>query len=141
MRTLCRHSQERTFGVSSMLRITVTSDEESKLCPVRNVLASVTGKWSSLIILSLSDGALRFSAIRRVVGDITPRVLTENLRTLERDGHVMRRVHPGPPVEVSYALTENGEALLTLLEPLALWAEERFAQVIEARVRFDAAAG
>jgi DNA-binding HxlR family transcriptional regulator len=120
-----------------MLKITVTTSEESGLCPVRNVLANVTGKWSSLILLSLEDGQLRFSEIKRAVGDITQRVLTENLRALERDGHVTRSVKPGSPVEVSYALTAMGAELVTLLLPLALWAEQRFDAVMRKRKRYD----
>lgn len=120
-----------------MLRITVTSDEEGGLCPVRNVLANVTGKWSSLVLLSLEDGPLRFSQIKRTVGDITQRVLAENLRSLERDGYVTRSVKSGPPVEVSYALTAMGTELVHLLMPLALWAEERFDAVMRNRKAYD----
>lgn len=120
-----------------MLKITVTTIDESGLCPVRNVLANVTGKWSSLVLLSLEDGPLRFSEIKRTVGDITQRVLTENLRALERDGYVIRSVKPGPPVEVSYALTNMGAELVGLLMPLALWAERRFDAVMKKRKQYD----
>ena len=124
-----------------MLKITVTTDADSGLCPVRNILSTVMGKWSSLILLSLEDGPLRFSAIKRTVGDITQRVLTENLRALERDGHVTRRVISGPPVEVHYELTSMGTELVTRFVPLVLWAEEHFAAVQSARERYDAVDG
>lgn len=120
-----------------MLGITVTTDEESGLCPVRNVLANVTGKWSSLVILSLEDRPLRFSEIKRAVGDITQRVLTENLRSLERDGYISRAVKAGPPVEVSYALTALGSDLVVQLKPLVYWAEAHFDDVMKARKSYD----
>ena len=121
-----------------MLQITVTTKEEGGLCPIRNVLAKVSGKWQSLILLSLEDGPLRFSAIKRMVGDITQRVLTENLRSLERDGYLTRTVKPGPPVEVSYELTPLGVELVEVLKPLVLWASSSFNTVMESRAEYDA---
>ncbi|MCZ8283806.1 MAG: helix-turn-helix domain-containing protein [Aquidulcibacter sp.] len=120
-----------------MLPITVTTEEESGLCPVRNILGTVTGKWSSLILLSLEDGPRRFSAIKRVIGDITQRVLTENLRALERDGYLTREVIAGPPVEVHYALTPMGSDLVARFIPLVTWAAEHYDSVQAARKRFD----
>lgn len=120
-----------------MLRVTATTKEESGLCPVRNVLSNVTGKWSSLILLSLEDGPLRFSGVKRTVGDITQRVLTENLRNLERDGYISRRVVAGPPVEVHYQLTEFGQSFVPLFKPLVGWAAEHFDVVMASREKFD----
>lgn len=120
-----------------MLQITVTSSDESALCPVRNVLSSVSGKWQCLLVLALEDGPLRFSEVRRLVGDITQRVLTENLRSLERDGHVTRTVHAGSPISVTYELTELGRTLLSVMKPLALWAQSNFETVCRARADYD----
>jgi DNA-binding HxlR family transcriptional regulator len=120
-----------------MLRITATTEEDQALCPIRNVLANVNGKWQPLIVFSLEDGPLRFSAIKRTVGDITQRVLTENLRSLERDGYVIRTVNPGPPVEVSYALTQLGTTLLEVLKPLVAWAARSYPAVKRARAEYD----
>ena len=120
-----------------MLQVTVTTDEESGLCPVRNVLSKITGKWQSLIIFGLEDGFLRFSEIKRVLGDITQRVLTENLRSLERDGILTRTVHSGSPIAVSYKLTPRGDELVEILKPLALWAEENFDNVARSRFTYD----
>ena len=89
------------------------------------------------MLLSLEDGPQRFSAIKRLIGDITQRVLTENLRTLERDGYVTRTVSPGPPVAVSYALTPMGEELVALIRPLVLWAEQRFQTIVRQRAIYD----
>ena len=121
-----------------MLPITVTPEDDSGLCPVRTVLAAVSGKWQSLILLGLEDGALRFSAIKRAIGDITQRVLTENLRSLERDGYVSRHVDPGPPVAVSYALTPRGESLVAVYKPLVLWASDNIDDVKRSRDNYDA---
>jgi DNA-binding HxlR family transcriptional regulator len=124
-----------------MLQITATTDEDQELCPIRNVLANVTGKWQLLIVFSLEDEPKRFSAIKRIVGDITQRVLTENLRSLERDGYVRRTVHPGPPVEVSYALTDLGQSLLHVLKQLAEWAAASYPAVRSARIEYDERGG
>lgn len=124
-----------------MLSITVTTEEDSGLCPVRSILGSVTGKWSSLILLALEDGPLRFSAVKRVIGDITQRVLTENLRSLERDGYVTRDVIAGPPVEVHYALTTTGADFVSRFIPLVKWAIEHYGTVQAARQKYDVAQG
>lgn len=120
-----------------MLNVTARTEEEREACPIRNVLARINGKWQILILLALEDGSLRFAAIKRVVGDITQRVLTENLRSLERDGYLTRTVKPGPPVQVSYELTELGRSLLGVLKPLVLWAGDNAPTVVEARSRYD----
>lgn len=121
-----------------MLQITVTNDDEKALCPIRNVLAKINGKWQPLIVLSLEDGSLRFSGVKRAIGDVTQRVLTENLRSLERDGYLNRTVRPGPPVEVYYELTPLGFSLLEVLKPLVIWAGKSFPEVMAARKEFDA---
>ncbi|QTN18273.1 helix-turn-helix transcriptional regulator [Brevundimonas sp. AJA228-03] len=121
-----------------MLPITVQAEEESGLCPVRAILVTVTGKWSSLILLALEDGPQRFSAIKRLIGDISQRVLTENLRALERDGYVRREVVPGSPIEVRYQLTPMGGDLLSRIIPLVTWATNHHAAVQAARNRYDA---
>lgn len=120
-----------------MLPVTVLTEEDGTLCPVRNVLAKVTGKWQVLIVLALEDGALRFGELKRTIGDITQRVLTENLRSLERDGYLTRTVDPGPPVAVSYELTNLGSELLAVLKPMVQFASKNFAQVEASREAYD----
>lgn len=120
-----------------MLPVTAITREEAEHCPVRSVLATVTGKWQSLLILALEDGDLRFSALKRLLGDISQRVLTENLRKLERDGYVTRTVDPGPPIAVSYGLTPMGRSVLDMLKPMVLWAAEHFGAVQQARSDYD----
>lgn len=94
-------------------------------------------KWQTLILLSLEDGPLRFSEIKRTVGDISQRVLTENLRSHERDGYLIRTVKPGPPVEVSYTLTSIGATLVDVFKPVVFWVSENFDAVDAARTEYD----
>jgi DNA-binding HxlR family transcriptional regulator len=121
-----------------MFRVTAITAEDAALCPIRQVLSKVTGKWQSLILLSLEDGPQRFSSLRRLIGDITQRVLTENLRDLERDGYITRDVRHGPPVEVHYHLTDIGEDLVARFKPLVYWAADNHARIIANRQAYDA---
>ncbi len=120
------------------MKLTATTDEERALCPIRSVLARATGKWQFLILLTLADGPLRFGALKRALGDISQRVLTENLRAMERDGYLTRSVDTGRSLAVTYALTPLGRELAGLLKPLARWAAARFEQVEQARREYDA---
>ncbi|MFY0311679.1 winged helix-turn-helix transcriptional regulator [Leisingera sp. D0M16] len=120
-----------------MLPVTALTKEQAEDCPIRQVLSQVTGKWQMLIVLVLEDGALRFGALRRTIGDVTQRVLTENLRKLERDGYITRSVDPGPPVAVSYALTPLGQELLEHMKTLTIWAAGRHQQVLDSRSAYD----
>ena len=120
-----------------MIPITVKCKTETALCHFRTVLANVNGKWQMLILLGLEDESLRFAQLKRTVGDITQRVLTENLRSLERDGYLTRTVDAGPPVAVSYALTPLGGALVKKIKPLVMWACDAFDSVTAARAEFE----
>ncbi len=107
-------------------------------CPVRNVMSHIGSKWNALILLLLAEGALRFAAIRRAIPDISQRMLTQSLRDLERDGYVLRTVHPTKPPSVEYALTGLGQSLAGPLSDLAQWSTERQADIQAARAAFDA---
>ena len=124
-----------------MLDVTVLCTEDGDACPIRQALSRVSGKWQVLIVLTLEDGPLRFGELKRGIGDITQRVLTENLRSLQRDGHLTRTVHEGPPLAVTYELTEMGLALSKRFVDLAMWGAEAHPKVTEARARYDAAQG
>ncbi len=123
-----------------MLPIGVESKAEALNCPIRSVLANVTGKWRIIIILALEDEPKRFGALKRCIGDVTQRVLTENLRSLERDGYLTRSVDPGPPVAVSYALTPLGQDLVKMMKPLVFWSNDHMEHVQTARLGYDRAA-
>ena len=119
------------------LPVGVQSEAEALLCPIRTVLSKVTGKWQIIVVLALEDGPVRFGALKRTIGDITQGVLTENLRSLQKDGYLTRTVDPGPPIAVSYALTPLGEELVELLKPLVLWANANLDDVKDARRAYE----
>ncbi|MEI9849513.1 MAG: helix-turn-helix domain-containing protein [Sphingomonas sp.] len=109
-------------------------------CPVRNLLDQIGDRWSMLLLAALAAGPKRFSALARAVPDISKRMLTQTLRTLETDGFVHRDVKPTVPPSVTYSLTPLGESFAGPLFGLVEWAEEHFPAVLEARARMAQAA-
>jgi DNA-binding HxlR family transcriptional regulator len=108
-------------------------------CPSRVVLDRIAEKWTGLIVLALADGTLRFTELRTRIGGVAPKVLTQTLRALERDGLLTRKIYAEVPPRVEYTLTDLG---LSLQEPIAAvqaWAETHVASVMAARQRADAA--
>lgn len=106
-------------------------------CPVRTVINNVSGKWNSLLLMALADQPYRFGALRRLVPDISQRMLTQTLRDLERDGYVRREVFPTKPPSVEYSLTDLGRSLFASMVHLLSWAENHHGDVLAARRRFD----
>lgn len=106
---------------------------QAERCPVRDVLDCIGDRWSLLALLALAGGTLRFTAVKRAIGDISQRMLAQTLRSLERDGYVTRTVHPTVPPKVEYALTDLGQSLLGKVKPLIAWADENHARVRKAR--------
>jgi DNA-binding HxlR family transcriptional regulator len=106
---------------------------QAERCPVRDVLDCIGDRWSLLALLTLSNGTLRFTELKRAIGDISQRMLAQTLRTLERDGYVTREVHPTVPPKVEYTLTDLGHSLLAKVQPLIQWADENHARVRKAR--------
>lgn len=102
-------------------------------CPVRDVLDCIGDRWSLLALLVLADGTLRFTEVKRAIGDISQRMLAQTLRNLERDGYVTREVHAAVPPKVEYTLTDLGESLLAKVTPLIRWADENHDRVRRAR--------
>jgi DNA-binding HxlR family transcriptional regulator len=109
-------------------------------CPIRNVVQSVFDKWSSLLLMALAEQPYRFGQLRRLVPDISQRMLTQTLRDLQRDGYVHREVFPTQPPSVEYSLTEMGQQMYDSLQHVLNWAENNHHRVRAARERFDAAA-
>ncbi|MFC3076446.1 winged helix-turn-helix transcriptional regulator [Shinella pollutisoli] len=107
-------------------------------CPVRDVLDSVGGKWTSLMIMGLAEGPRRFSQLRRFIPDISQRMLTQTLRDLQRDGYITRTVYPTKPPSVEYRLTPLGRSFLALLRSLVRWSAENHAAIRAARRAYDA---
>lgn len=110
---------------------------DASRCPVRDVLDRVGDKWTTLILIALAAGPQRFGALNRATPDISKRMLTQTLRTLERDGLVARRVYPTKPPSVDYRLTPLGVAMMEPLAALIRWAEQSHPAIVAARRRFD----
>jgi DNA-binding HxlR family transcriptional regulator len=114
-------------------------DPFSAACPTREILSRIADKWSMLVILALSDGTLRFSELRRRVGGITQKMLTQTVRGLERDGLLTREVFPTVPVTVTYTLTPLGHSLSAAVDPVRAWAIAHIEEVHAARAEYDEA--
>ncbi|AAS96896.1 winged helix-turn-helix transcriptional regulator [Nitratidesulfovibrio vulgaris] len=91
-------------------------------CSLELTLQVIGGKWKPIILWRIGqDGVLRFSELRRILPNITQKMLTQQLRELEADGMVHREVYPQVPPRVEYSLTELGRTLMPVLEHLILW--------------------
>jgi DNA-binding HxlR family transcriptional regulator len=102
--------------------------------PIEATLDVIGGKWKPLVIYQLKDGTLRFSQIMvKVQPRITQRMLTKELRELEQDGLVTRKVYPQVPPKVEYSLTEKAESLIPILDQLCDWGSENMGDEIEFR--------
>jgi DNA-binding HxlR family transcriptional regulator len=106
-------------------------------CPSRVVLDRIGDKWTGLVVLALSKGPMRFTQLRNRIQGVTPKVLTQTLRTLERDGLVTRTVYAEVPPRVEYALTPLGQSLRKPLDAVQRWAESHVAEITAHRDRFD----
>jgi len=107
---------------------------------VTEILSRIGDKWSIQVVVQLGNGPRRFNELRRIIGDISQRMLTLTLRGLERDGLVTRTIYPTIPPRVEYELTELGCSLLMTVRGLGDWARRHHDEIIDARRRFDAAA-
>jgi len=104
------------------------------------VLDRIGDRWTVLIVGVLQEnGTQRFSELRDAVGGITPKVLTQTLRAMERDGLVARKVYAEVPPKVEYTLTELGRSLMRPLTAIRTWAEENMDELFATRARYDRA--
>ena len=106
-------------------------------CPSRLLLDRISDKWVTLVICSLEDGPQRFSEVSRRLAGVSQKMLTQTLRTLERDGLVTRTVTASVPVRVDYALTPLGQSLLEPIKHVKAWAERHVPEVLEAQRGYD----
>lgn len=107
-------------------------------CPIRNVLARISGKWSLLVLYTLDRNGLspmRFNQLRRAIPDISQKVLTTTLRTLETDGLICRKVFAEVPPRVEYSLTERALTLIPLIDSLINWAAYNMADIVRDRAQ------
>lgn len=118
----------------------VEYDAFLKGCPTNQLLDRISDKWVSLIVSALAQagGPMRYSDLGRKIAGVSPKMLTQTLRSLERDGIVSRTVTPAVPVRVDYELTPLGTHLSCLLTAVKDWAEHHIEEVVEARERYDA---
>ena len=109
----------------------------ARACASRVVLDRIGDRWTVLIVVALSGGALRFSQLRAKIEGITPKVLTQTLRGLERDGLITRTIYAEVPPRVEYELTALGRDLLAPIDAIRIWAEQHAARIVANRDRFD----
>ncbi|MEU5596916.1 helix-turn-helix domain-containing protein [Streptomyces sp. NPDC020298] len=107
-------------------------------CPTNQLLGRLSDKWVSLVVAALAGGPMRYSDLGRKIAGVSPKMLTQTLRTLERDGILTREVTPSVPVRVDYELTPLGRDLALLLTAVKDWAETHFDEVRAAREHYDA---
>lgn len=109
-------------------------------CPVTEVIDHVSGKWSIGILIAAAHGPVRFTELERTINGISRRMLTLNLRKLERDGLLVRTVYPTVPPKVEYSLTPIARELHASLAGLVGWAERHRSAIAESRAAYDTAA-
>jgi DNA-binding HxlR family transcriptional regulator len=109
-------------------------------CPTRVVLSRLGDKWMPLVVLLLSSGPLRFSELRTCAGRIAPKVLTQTLRRMERDGLLERTVYAQVPPRVEYRLTELGHSIDGPISAMIDWAETHLEEITAAQTAYDASA-
>ena len=108
-----------------------SSDLQYPLCPIRNVLARFSDKWSLLILTTLHDTqTLRYSEIHKSIPDISQKMLSSTLKRLEEDGLVRRQAFAEIPPRVEYSLTEMGESLIPIFNQLIDWSLLHFKEIV-----------
>src|SRR5438552_14048813 len=107
-------------------------------CPSRLVLDRIADKWTALVIQILAKGTMRYAELQRTIGGISQKMLTQTLRSLERDGLVLRKVHPVVPPKVEYSLTQLGRTLIEPLRALCRWSEKYLHELQANRARAKA---
>ncbi|MDR7274759.1 winged helix-turn-helix transcriptional regulator [Catenuloplanes atrovinosus] len=118
------------------------------VCPSHKLLERISGKWVALILSALGSGPdcqgdpapMRYSELSRLLAGVSQKMLTQTLRSLERDGLITRTVTPTVPVTVSYELTDLGLSLHRLMRGLKLWAQTHMDEVATNRTAYDARA-
>jgi len=134
--------QEGTETSSGHPRVTADAslrgDVYAADCPTRRLLDRIADKWTTLLLTTLDGGDMRFNALKRRIGGVSQKMLSQTLRQMERDGLVLRHVEATVPVSVTYEITPLGRTLVAALTPMIDWAETRMADVEAARHAYDA---
>ncbi len=107
-----------------------------EICPVRNVVARFGNKWAILVLLVISENEpIRYNELGRKIPDISSRVLSNTLRTLEADGLIIRTFYQEVPPRVEYSLTDTGRSLIPIILDLTAWAQKNMKTIIAHRNR------
>lgn len=110
-----------------------------EICPIRNVVARFGNKWALLVILILSEnGSTRFNQLGKLIPDISTKMLSGTLQTLEADSLITRTVFPEVPIRVEYKLTETGMSLVPIIQQLTDWAKQNMKSIMKHRKNFEA---
>lgn len=110
-----------------------------EMCPIRNVVARFGNKWAFLVILVLSEnGSTRFNQLCKLIPDISTKVLSGTLQTLEADDLISRTVFPEVPIRVEYRLTQTGESLVPIIQQLTDWAVQNMKSIMKHRKKYEA---
>ena len=133
-------TQDGTFPIPGILTETAfpKGDVFAADCPTRLLLDRVGDKWSVLVLLLLGERPWRFNDLKRRIAGVSQKMLSQTLRTLERDGLVTRHVVATKPVSVSYAIAPLGGELIDALRALMTWSEQRIGAVTAAQQAYDA---
>lgn len=109
-----------------------------EFCPVRNVIARFGNKWAFLVLIIIDEHkVIRFNELCREIPDVSSRVLSSTLRTLEADGLISRKVYPVVPPKVEYRLTDIGNSLIPHIIQLTEWAQTNMKRIIAHRKNYD----
>ena len=106
-------------------------------CPSREIFARISGKWTIMILLSLEKTPKRFNELKKAIDGISQKVLTENLRSLERDGLILRKVISSRPIKVEYSSTHLSKELLGILNGLKDWTEDSMKLILRNNENYD----
>jgi DNA-binding HxlR family transcriptional regulator len=106
-------------------------------CPSRQVLDRISDKWVTLVLVALADGPLRYRDLCQVIAGVSQKMLTQTLRSLERDGLVSRTLTPSVPARVDYALAPLGMSLMPAVYAVKMWAEEHIGEIEASRAAYD----
>src|SRR6202167_5156702 len=107
-------------------------------CPTRIILDRIGDKWAVLVLGLLKDEPVRFNGLRRLIEGISQKMLSQTLKSLERDGLVSRKAIPTVPVTVEYSITPLGRTLSATVDSLRVWAETHIDKVLKAQKQYDA---
>ena len=120
-------------GSVSLLERIRTGEVLARDCPSREILNHVCSRWGVLVLVVLLDGMHRFSELRRKIGGVSEKMLSQTLQSLERDGFVDRKALPVVPPHVEYRLTAMGEEVALQMDGLTTWIEENLPRILAAR--------